>query len=134
MAELERQLEEAQLDRDDLGQELQRAHMTLRLLQLSLTGKIRARDELIYQLFDAAKGAGAAVEALEARYAKLARQTAGMDEGLMMAAGIYDGGDGEGMEEALMRASIGDQATLEELMMTRREVRGYRPESMTQSR
>ena len=109
-----------EVDRDGLGQELQRSQMVLRLLQSSLTGKIRARDELIQQLFDAAVGreGAAVIEELRARHARLVRQTAGMD--------VDHGGvaEEEAEEAAAAAAGLGDhQVLLEELAATRSEVR-----------
>lgn len=53
------------------------------MLQTSLTSKIHARDGLIAQIFRAALDAGASTEVMESlqgRYAKLLRQTAGMND------------------------------------------------------
>lgn len=119
IAELDARLRAMEVDRDGLGQELQRSQMVLRLLQSSLTGKIRARDELIQQLFDAAAGkeGAAVIEELRARHARLVRQTAGMD--------VDHGGVAEEAEEAAAAAAdLGDhQVILEELAATRSEVR-----------
>jgi len=95
MAQLESQLHDLRLDRDDLSQQLQQSHMLLRLLQSSLTSKIRGRDALIAQLFDAAAGGAgeasdAVIESLRSRYAKLARQTAGLDDDVANSVGANE--------------------------------------------
>lgn len=90
MAEMEARLQTLQLDRDGLAEQLHQQQIVLRMLQTSLTSKIHARDALIAQLFRAALDAGASaevMEALQARYAKLARQTAGMNELLVKGTG-----------------------------------------------
>lgn len=106
-----------EVDREGLGQELQRSQMVLRLLQSSLTCKIRARDELIQLLFDAAAGKKRlSFEELRARHAKLVRQTAGMD----MDQGVTEEAEATAAAAAAFTGGVG---VLEELAATRSEVR-----------